>query len=248
MLKLRNKIRQLPAITWFMGKRILAPTCDRMFARQRREEAVLDQVRTAVPPGNPAATLACMDAFARERGWLMNVGPRKGAILAEALRPDAVMRVLEIGAYCGYSAVLIGSILQAKGGHLISIEKSRRCAGIARQIVGHSGLADVVDFRQGVLADLIPLFERPFDAVFLDHWKDEYLPDLKRLEDAELLRRDTVVVADNIEFFDVPDYLHHVRAGGSFRSSFHKASVEYNDHIDDGVEVSVYLGPRAVPN
>lgn len=246
MLKIRNKILQLPAIAWFMGKVILAPFLQRMFSSQRREEAVLDQVRASVPRGDPAATLACMDDFARDRGWLMNVGPRKGEILAGALRPQAIARMLEIGAYCGYSAVLIGSILRSKGGHLISVEKSRHCAGIARQIVEHSGLADVVSMRRGVLTDFIDEFERPFDAVFLDHWKDEYLPDLQRLEQAGLLHQGTVIVADNIEFFDVPDYLQYVRSGGNYRSTFHKSSVEYNDYIDDGVEVSVYLGPEVV--
>ena len=38
---------------------------------------------------------------------LMNVGPRKGEILAAALRPQAIAHALEIGAYCGYSAVLM---------------------------------------------------------------------------------------------------------------------------------------------
>jgi catechol O-methyltransferase len=247
MFKLRNKLSQLPRIAWFLLHLVLDPVFARLFSKPRREQAVLDYVREHAQAGDPDSVLRTMDEFARGHGWLMNVGPEKGDILERALAGENITRVLEIGAYCGYSAVLIGRILQRGSGTLVSVEKSRRCAAIAGQVVEHAGLADTVSFRQGVLAGHIEDFDQPFDAIFLDHWKDEYLPDLKRLEAAGLLRQGTVVVADNIEFFDVPDYLAYVRECGAYSSTFHKASVEYNEGIDDGVEVSVYRGQETPP-
>jgi catechol O-methyltransferase len=81
----------------------------------------------------------------------------------------------------------------------------------------------------------------PFDGVLLDHWKDEYLPDLKRLEQNGMLHSGTVVVADNVGFFAVPDYLEYVRECGRYKTRFVESTVEYNEHLKDGVEVSVFI-------
>lgn len=245
MFKIRNKIAQLPQISWFLARQSLSHTIDRLSSHPRREQAVLDYVKQYAPPGNPSDVLQAMDEYAVKQRWLMNVGPKKGQILLNALRTADVTRMLEIGAYCGYSAVLAGQYLMGSSGQLVSIEKSKRCVSIARQIVAHAGLSQCVEFYEGTLTDHIGHFNEPFDAVFLDHWKDEYLPDLQRVEGAGLLAPGSVVIADNIEFFDVPDYLQHVRDSGAYASTFYKSSVEYNDRIPDGVEVSIYLAQTA---
>jgi catechol O-methyltransferase len=149
--------------------------------------------------------------------------------------------VLELGAYCGYSATLIGRYLAACNGKLTSIEISSRHVAVARQIVAHAGLSGQVEFRKGTLASELHHLQGPFDGVLLDHWKDEYLPDLKRLEDNRLIRSGTVVVADNVGFFSVPEYLDYVRTSGRYRSRFEEAPVEYNEKLRDGVEISVFL-------
>lgn len=247
MFKIRNKIAQLPQIGWFLARQSLSHTVDRISSHPSREQAVLDYVKINAPPNDPSAVLQAMDEFAVKQRWLMNVGPKKGQILLNTLRSADVTRMLEIGAYCGYSAVLAGQYLSGSNGYLVSIEKSKRCASVARQIVEHAGLSQCVEFCEGTLTDHIGSFNEPFDAVFLDHWKDEYLPDLQRIEAAGLLSPGSVVIADNIEFFDVPDYLQHVRDSGAYASTFHESSVEYNDRIPDGVEVSIYQAQTAPP-
>jgi len=98
---------------------------------------------------------------------------------------------------------------------------------------------------------------RPFGLVFLDHAKDQYLPDLQHLLAEGLLAPGCVIVADNICFQGEPhsEYLHFVRQpvvnGGQFISSeYHAAHIEYacasSNPLDlevppdflDGVEVS----------
>jgi catechol O-methyltransferase len=228
-------------IAWMRTRVMLAAKLDRLLGRKPKELAVLDYVQRNAPAGDPQAVLRAMDEFAVRKRWMMNVGPAKGSILEEALRSANARRVLEIGAYCGYSATLIGAWLARVGGSLISIEKSARCAGVARGIVAHAGLAERVDVRTDTLTDHLHTLGEPFDVVFLDHWKDEYLPDLKRLESAGLLRSGSIVVADNVGAVEVPDYLDYVRNSGGYRSTFHESTVEYNPNIRDGVEVSVRL-------
>lgn len=205
---------------------------------------MLDYVRERAAADDPAAVIAAMDEFALKQRWLMNIGPNKGEILLEAMasvaKPDG-LRMLELGAYCGYSAVLAGSQLKACDGKLISVEKSRHCSEVARQVVEHAGLSQTVTIINSVLEDCIAQFTEPFDIVLLDHWKDRYLPDLILLEQAGLLDLGSVVVADNIDLFDVADYLRHVRDSGLFDSVFHESKVEYKNNIKDGVEVSVLI-------
>jgi catechol O-methyltransferase len=234
--------RNAPRIASFLLRDGVARRLDRRFGRQSREAKLLEFVVAHAQRGDPADVHRVMDEFARTQRWLMNVGPVKGKVLRDALDQAAAKRVLEIGAYCGYSAVLIGAAVAPRGGQLVSIEASRRFAEVARGVVAHAGLTGTVDVQTGTLTTRIDALREPFDLVFLDHWKDEYLPDLQRLERAGLLRPGTVVVADNIRFFAVPEYLDYVRNGGRYDSRYVAASVEYHPELEDGVEVSTFRG------
>jgi catechol O-methyltransferase len=73
---------------------------------------------------------------------------------------------------------------------------------VAKRIIGHAGLAEKVTFINAPSDQAIPkirLNERgAFDLIFIDHWKDRYLPDLKLLETEGLIQKGTVLVADNV--------------------------------------------------
>jgi len=235
-------LKHAPSAAWFNLLRGVDRRLDR--SRAPKEEAVLAHVQSKAERGNPASVLDAIDDFASHQRWMMNIGPRKGQVLTQALTDVNAKNVLEIGAYCGYSATLIGQFLKPRGGHLISIEKNGRFAAVAREVVAHAGLADTVEIRvstlQAELGKQPGLLPGPFDAVLLDHWKDEYLPDLQRLEKGGMLRNGTAVIADNVGFFAVPEYLGHVRESGLYHSTYYESSIEYTDHVKDGVEVSIY--------
>ena len=241
-MTIKRRSGSMRHVAWFFSRQYAANLFDKYVRRQRREEAVLQFVLRHATRGSPQSVLQAMDTFARQCRWLQNVGPKKGAVLLQALRDAGARRVLEIGSYCGYSATLIGGYLVGCDGHLTAIEISRKNAAVARQVIDHAGLSASVTLLRGTLESEIGSLGEPFDAVFLDHWKDVYLPDLRRLEDQGLLRPGTVVVADNVGFFDVPDYLDHVRNCGRYHSRYERSSVEYQDALEDGVEVSVFTG------
>lgn len=205
-----------------------------------RKRAALAWVRANAPAGDPAAVLAALDDFGRRRRFLMNVGDQKGPMLramARALPPGA--QVLELGAFVGYSAVLIASNLP-EGARLVSLELDPGSVEIARAMVEHAGLAARVEFHCGDSAALIPTLEGPFALVFIDHWKDVYLRDLRAIEQHGLLRAGSVVVADNVgPMFDAHEYLDYVRGCGHYETRYEKSTVEYSS-IEDGVEISVY--------
>ena len=215
---------------------------DRLRGAPPRPQQALTFVRAHARPGDPGSVLAALDRFGRERSFLMNVGDRKGEILdAEVLRLRPT-RALEIGAYCGYSAVRIARLLREWGGRLVSLEASAENARVSCAMLELAGLAELVEVRNAKAEEAIPSLGAPFDLVFIDHWKDLYLPDLLRLEKHGLLRPGSVVVADNVGLFDASAYFAHVRGSGRYDSRNVASTVEYRDELPDAVEISTFRG------
>lgn len=78
--------------------------------------------------------------------------------------------------------------------------------------------------------------------VFIDHWKDLYVPDLKRLEEWRYFHEGTVIAADNILYPGAPEYAEYVRgATDKYDTRLIKAQIQFGaEAIEDGVEVSVW--------
>lgn len=231
-----------PSVLPWTLRRLSEAVVDRVTGAPPRAERARDFVAANAKRGDPDDVLRALDRFAREVRFLMSVGPEKGPLMAELIDPlpdDA--RVLELGAYCGYSAILIAKRLGSTG-RLVSVEKDPVCAAVTRANVEYAGLADRVEVVEGASTAMIPTLEGPFDLVFLDHWKDLYKVDLQRLEECTLLRAGTTVVADNVgEVFGATKYLDYVRGCGRYDSEHRPATIEYST-IPDAVEISVYRG------
>jgi catechol O-methyltransferase len=200
------------------------------------EQAVLDYVRAKAPRNDPEAILAAVDQFGRGGHWMMNLGHRKGQVLAAALDAVGAQRVLELGSYFGYSAILMASRMGAEG-ELITVDADRSRHEVSREMVEYAGLADRVRLVRGRAETVIPTLKGKFDLVFIDHYGEHYLPDLELIEAHRLLRPGAAVVADNVVAHrpTVDGYLDHVRNGGNYRSTLHKVG-------GDGVEVSIWNG------
>lgn len=203
---------------------------------------VSDYVAQHARRGDPADVLATMDRYAREERFLMNLGPDKGALVEELFdRIPADARILELGAYCGYSAVLFAARLGA-GGSLVSLEVSEESVEASRANVAHAGLSDRVEFRLGASGESIPKLTGVFDLVFLDHWKDLYKQDLQAIEAKGLLAPGSLVVADNVgASFNPAEYLEYVRTCGRYDCEHRESTIEYHT-LPDAVEISVYRG------
>jgi len=215
--------------------------------KPRRLSRVLRYVEKNAEKGNPESVLKALDEFALRKNFLMNVGKEKGDIVKKSVQSSDARSVLELGAYCGYSAIIIAQELKERQGKLISIEKSKHNAAIAEAVVEYAGLGDYVEFKVGSASEQIRTLNTTFDLVFIDHWKDLYLPDLKLIESKGLLNERAQVVADNVGIFEnsLKTYLEYVRTSGRYETLFISAPMEYEDRIEDGVEISTWLGQAA---
>ncbi|MFD0360871.1 O-methyltransferase [Nocardia sp. GCM10030253] len=218
-----------------------------------REAALRDHVLGHATAGDPESVLAAIDDFARNRSILMNVGDEKGLLLDAAVRRAEPKLLLELGTYCGYSAVRAGRLMPARA-RLVSVEASPANAEIGRAVIEHAGLADRVSVVVGKIGDGGATVQRLIDEygftsgsvdfAFIDHWKTEYLPDLETIISADWLHPGSIVVADNVKMPGAPAYRRYMREqeGISWRTIEHKTHVEYQSLLTDLVLESEYLG------
>src|SRR5688500_1487924 len=116
-----------------------------------REEMLAKKVLSTARPGDPRDAISVIDNFGWGESFLMNVGDEKGAILDSALVKAAPKRILELGTYCGYSALRMATA--APQAHITSIEFSAANKAIAERILSHAGVADRVTIVHGTLCD-----------------------------------------------------------------------------------------------
>jgi predicted O-methyltransferase YrrM len=162
--------------------------------------------------------------------WLL-IGAEKGAVLEETVRKYRPKRVVEVGAYVGYSAILMARHLPP-GARIQTIEINPKAAQLARENLARARLADRVEVIVGDALQEIPRLSGPVDMAFIDADKEGYLSYLKLLEDK--FHPGSVVVADNVKIFAVAlkGYLDYVRTSGKYDS-------EVFDFPADAVEVSI---------
>jgi catechol O-methyltransferase len=231
----------LPGSLGFTLKNIALGIYDKLRGNPSRPVMAARFVREQATAGDPRSVLATLDTFARTRRWLMSVGPDKGPLIEElAARLPEAPRVLELGAYCGYSAIMLAASYGPQA-RVTSVEVNADSVAAARDNIAMAGLEQQVEVIHAPSQQAIESLDGSFDLVFLDHWKDLYLPDLKRLEARGLVRSGTVVVADNVgEIFGAQPYLDYVRNCGHYQSENRPATIEYTN-VKDAVEISTYV-------
>ena len=229
-----------PKVLGFALKMTRQEWVDRITQAPPRVLQARDYVAQHARRGDPEDVLRTLDRFAVEVRFLMSVGPEKGPLLGEvAAQLPANPRVLELGAYCGYSAILMAKIFGA-GASVVSLEISEKSVQSATANVEFAGLSDQVTFIHGSSTETIPTLSGHFDLVFLDHWKDLYLPDLQLIEETGLIGPGSIVVADNVgEVFGADAYLGYVRGCGHYKTESRTATIEYSK-VPDAVEISHY--------
>jgi caffeoyl-CoA O-methyltransferase len=104
----------------------------------------------------------------------MMVGQLEGMLLAELVRLRGARRVLELGTFTGYSSISMALALPA-GGRIVTCDVNEETTAIARRYAEEAGVADRIDFRLGPALDTVAQLDGPFDLVFVDADKPNYV-------------------------------------------------------------------------
>ncbi len=167
----------------------------------------------------------------RRRWYLPIVGRKRGAELARIVRRVKPQRILEIGTFVGYSAIMMGKELE-EGAEIVTIEIDPDEAEMAKENISMAELNINVRVLKGDALEHISTVEGGIDMVFLDADKSEYREYLRLVEPK--LHQGSVVVADNAGSFSrsMWGYLEYVRNSGRYESEYIACGL-------DGLEVSV---------
>jgi len=218
-----------------------------------REEALAAYVTSNAAAGDVEDAIRVVDEFCYQHSVMMNVGDEKGQILDAAVRRVQPGLLLELGAYCGYSALRMARMMP-QGARLYSVEFAEANAAVARRIWEHAGVTDRITAVVGSIGDggaTLDMLESScgfgpgaLDLLFIDHDKAAYLPDLELILERRWLHKGSVAVADNVRIPGAPAYRAYMREqeGSTWRTVEHKTHVEYQTLIPDLVLESEYLG------
>jgi len=157
----------------------------------------------------------------------MQVGPVEGTFLRLLVQLTGARRILEIGMFTGYSALMMGSALPDDG-RLVTCDVDAEVAQIARRYFDESGYGEKIEIRLGPALETLKTLAGPFDLAFVDADKEHY-PDYFDAV-VPLLRRGGLLVADNV--------LWSGRVLGDDDAATTRAIRAFNDKVqaDDRVE------------
>lgn len=134
------------------------------------------------------------------RNVYMSVSFDEGRVLYQIARSRKPKLIVEFGSSFGISAMFLGAALKDQGfGRMIGTEIEPNKVAAARASLAEAGLADVVEIREGDALQTLRSINEPVDILFLDGWKDLYLPVTKML--LPKMESGSVLVADNINMF-----------------------------------------------
>ena len=129
----------------------------------------------------------------------MQINPLAGQFMAWLVGALGVRRVLEIGTFTGYSAMVMAQAL-GPDGRVVCLDVSEEFTAIARVHWEAAGLSDRITLHLApaleTLARFRALGEVPFDLAFIDADKENYAAYVDHVH--ALLRPGGVVLVDNV--------------------------------------------------
>ncbi len=128
---------------------------------------------------------------------MLNIAPDTGRLLWILVASTGAKRVLEIGTSNALSTIWLGDAVRRTGGAVVTLERSPSKVEMARRNLSLAGVAEHVQIEEGDALASLKAQGGPFDLVFLDADRPQYLAYLEeivpRMESGGLLVTDNVV-------------------------------------------------------
>ena len=114
------------------------------------------------------------------------------------------------GTSFGISTIYLADGVRQTGGKVISTELLDSKAKKAEENISNANLGQYVEVKIGDAMQTLKEHSSPIDFLFLDGWKDLYLPLFQMLE--PLFHSGTIIYADNMNMEDTKPYADYVLA------------------------------------
>jgi len=138
----------------------------------------------------------------------MPITKQQGAFFQKLIADHDCKRIVEFGTSFGISTIYLADAASQIGGKVITTELLESKAKKASQNIEAAGLGDFVEVRIGDAMKTLSEHSEPIDFLFLDGWKDLYLPLFKLLEGQ--FHSGTLIYADNMDMSGTRFYAKYV--------------------------------------
>ena len=175
-------------------------------------------IGTPAQDGEDSQALARLKWMRQKEGNLWNVNAEEGAFLRSLVEKVHAREALEIGTSNGYSSIWVGTGLRKEGGHLLTLEIDEGRAKLARANFSAAGLDSVITLKLGDALVEVPKLHGPYDFVFIDAWKPDYVKYLNMV--IPLVRTGGVIVAHNVTGLEdeLTDFIHAVKTNPQLKT------------------------------
>lgn len=145
------------------------------------------------PPPGPLAAVAAETRETMPAPGMMS-GLVEARLLEALIAVAAARRVLEVGTFTGFGALTMAAALP-DGGEVVTIERDEDTAAVARGNFHASEHGGKVRLVVGDAREELARLDGPFDLVYIDAWKSDYVHYYEAV--VPMLSARGVVVADN---------------------------------------------------
>jgi caffeoyl-CoA O-methyltransferase len=125
----------------------------------------------------------------------MQVGRIEGRFLKMLVRLTGARRILEIGMFTGYSALMMAEGLP-EDGKIITCDVDPKAEAIARRYFSESPYGHKIEIRMGPAVETVKTLSAPLDMVFIDADKGNYSNYYEAV--LPLVKAGGLIVADNV--------------------------------------------------
>lgn len=160
-----------------------------------KENLLSDYLRTLAPKRD--ALLQLMEQEGREENIPISE-PQVAGFLHLLAKIHGSKNVLEIGTATGYSTIWLARAVVPFGGRVTTIELNHLRHRRAREYFQRAGIDKYIDAYLGDALQILPKLTGPYDFIFLDAAKGQYIAFFEHAY--KLLSPGGVMVADNVLF------------------------------------------------
>lgn len=157
--------------------------------REERLTAFIESMRVDLP--------ADLQEIERQalRDQVPIIRPGTQGLIRVLLQMKAPSRILEVGTAVGFSALFMRESLPSPC-PILTIERDEERVRQARENFARCGAEEQITLLEGDAAELLPTLEGPFDFIFMDAAKGQYIHFLPQI--LRLLPEGGVLLSDNI--------------------------------------------------
>ena len=126
---------------------------------------------------------------------MMQIAPEQGQFMAFLVKVTGANRILEVGTYTGYSALVMAQALP-ENGRITTLDVEPETSKMAHSYWQRANLSDKIEQVLAPAKESMPKLEPGFDLVFIDADKSNY--DFYYEQALRLLKVGGLVLVDNV--------------------------------------------------